>query len=217
MPEPGSHAYDVQRQRLRNELDNQGIPDANATAAANERLQGGERSASPALATERAGGPAGGRTPGGGDPGNVVMFRSASFSDGAILSDRYARDSGNVSPGLEWSELPDRTVELALLVEDRDAGSPPFVHWAVTGIDPDSRGVGEGEQPSGTVWTNSTGDRGYTGPYPPIGDEPHRYVFRLYALREPVTLSPDADLDELRRVLEDSAAATGTLTARFGR
>ena len=40
MPEPGSHAYDVQRARLRNELDNTGTPDKNATEKANRILQG---------------------------------------------------------------------------------------------------------------------------------------------------------------------------------
>ncbi len=216
MPEPGSHAYDVQRQRLRNELDNQGIPDANATAAANEQLQGGERSASPALATERARGPAGARG-GGGDPGNVVTLRSQSFSDGTVLASRYARDGENVSPALEWSDLPPGTVELALVVEDRDAGSPPVVHWAVTGIDPESGGFGEGQQPAGTVWPNYEGERAYAGPRPPVGDEPHRYVFRLYALTAPVSVSPDADVEKLRDALESTAAATGTITARFGR
>ena len=40
MPEPGSHAYDIHRARLRNELDNSGTPDKNATIAANRQLQG---------------------------------------------------------------------------------------------------------------------------------------------------------------------------------
>jgi hypothetical protein len=39
MPEPGSHAYDVKRTRLRDEIDNSGTPDKNATIAANEELQ----------------------------------------------------------------------------------------------------------------------------------------------------------------------------------
>ncbi len=41
MPEPGSHAYDIQRARLRKEIDGSGTPDKNATIAANRRLQGG--------------------------------------------------------------------------------------------------------------------------------------------------------------------------------
>lgn len=42
MPEPGSHAYDIHRARLRNELDNSGTPDKNATIEANRELQGGD-------------------------------------------------------------------------------------------------------------------------------------------------------------------------------
>ena len=40
MPEPGSHAYDIQRARLRKEIDGSGTPDKNATIAANRQLQG---------------------------------------------------------------------------------------------------------------------------------------------------------------------------------
>ena len=39
MPTPGSHSYDVQRTRLRDEIDNSGTPDGKATEAANEQLQ----------------------------------------------------------------------------------------------------------------------------------------------------------------------------------
>ena len=38
MPEPGSHAYDTKRARLRKELDGTGTPDKNATEKANEIL-----------------------------------------------------------------------------------------------------------------------------------------------------------------------------------
>ena len=41
MPEPGSHAYDTQRARLRAQLDDTGTPDKHATEKANEILQGG--------------------------------------------------------------------------------------------------------------------------------------------------------------------------------
>jgi len=60
VPTPGSHAYDVQRARKRDELDNAGIPDKNATVAANEELQqdGAEHVAS---GDDRARGPKGER------------------------------------------------------------------------------------------------------------------------------------------------------------
>lgn len=40
MPNPGTAAYDKKKARLRNELDNQGVPDKHADERANAILQG---------------------------------------------------------------------------------------------------------------------------------------------------------------------------------
>ena len=40
MPQPGSKAYDKKRQELRNQYDNQGVPDGKADDRANAVLQG---------------------------------------------------------------------------------------------------------------------------------------------------------------------------------
>ncbi|MDQ3944267.1 MAG: hypothetical protein M3357_03780 [Actinomycetota bacterium] len=40
MPRPGSHKYDVKRARIRNALDDSGVPDKQADKLANEILQG---------------------------------------------------------------------------------------------------------------------------------------------------------------------------------
>jgi hypothetical protein len=84
--------------------------------------------------------------------------------------------------------VPDGTAELVLLCEDLDAPSRTFVHWLVTGIDPTSTGVAEGQVPAGgREWTNAFGEQGWGGSQPPVGDRPHRYFFSyffsLYALR----------------------------------
>ena len=60
MPEPGSHAYDVKRARLRDEIDNSGTPDKNATIAANEQLQGSDEVSGKTPPNDRAYGPKGG-------------------------------------------------------------------------------------------------------------------------------------------------------------
>jgi hypothetical protein len=39
MPRPGSHRHDIQRARLRNRLDDNGVPDKRADELANELLQ----------------------------------------------------------------------------------------------------------------------------------------------------------------------------------
>ena len=61
MPTPGSHAYDVKRARLRDELDNSGVPDKNATVAANAQLQKDALSENAAAGDERGLGPKGER------------------------------------------------------------------------------------------------------------------------------------------------------------
>jgi Raf kinase inhibitor-like YbhB/YbcL family protein len=217
MPTPGSHGYDVQRTRLRGRLESEGVNDQHADEAANAILQRQSDAVSPAARSDRAGGPYGERG-GGGDPGAVIGLRSPAFSDGAFIPPRFTRDGDDVSPALEWSDVPDGTVELALLFEDPDAPSGLFVHWLVTGIDPSTRAIGEGEVPPGAyVWENGYGERGYGGPEPPVGDDPHRYVFRLYALGSPLGLAPGASIDDVRAGLDDTRIATGTLTGLFVR
>jgi hypothetical protein len=51
MPEPGSKAYDKQRQRLRNAYDDAGVADGKADERANEVLQG---DINPAAASPRS-------------------------------------------------------------------------------------------------------------------------------------------------------------------
>ena len=217
MPTPGSHSYDVRRAQLRKDLQDQGLSEKEAEDRANQMLQRDVTAPNPAAVTDRAAGPYGERT-GGGDPGAVMQLRSPAFSDGALLPPRCARDGGNVSPALEWSGVPDGTAELALLCEDADAPGGTFVHWLVTGIDPGTTSIEEGREPPGsTSWPNDYGETGYGGPQPPVGDETHRYSFRLYALRRPLDLSPGAAADDVRRALDDEHLATGTLVGVFAR
>lgn len=142
-----------------------------------------------------------------------ITLQSAAFTDGAPIPRRYGRDGDDVHPPLRWSTPPNSTEELVLLCEDPDAPSGTFVHWLVTGIDPESEGVDTGEVPSGgTEHVNGFGERGWGGPLPPVGDDPHRYRFRLYAMPEPVSLPERASADEVHRVVERGGLADGTLT-----
>lgn len=102
----------------------------------------------------------------------------------------------NISPALEWSNVPAGTKSLALQVFDPDAPSGSgFWHWAVYDIPPSATGLPQGAGndsnllPGGafggttdlfdTGLTNGNGN--YGGPCPPQGDPPHRYIFTLYA------------------------------------
>jgi Raf kinase inhibitor-like YbhB/YbcL family protein len=217
VPEPGSHRYDVTRARLRDELDNDGTPDAHATEEANRRLRGPVPQPSRSAETARAGGPSGERPGPPGDPGNVLMLRSPAFSDNAPMPSRCARDGGNEAPSMEWEGVPPGTAELVLLCVDVDAPTGPFVHWLVPGIDPSAASLEATDSVAGGAARNDYGDRGYGGPLPPAGDAAHRYVFRLYALDHPFDADPEAGAETLRAWLDEHCSVVGTLTGLYQR
>lgn len=150
------------------------------------------------------------------EAGGKLRLESPAFHQGGDIPTKFSCDGADVSPALAWRGVPSGTRELALVMEDPDAGG--FVHWTVLGIRPGTSRVREGQIPAGAVETeNSFGERGWGGPCPPEGDEPHRYVFALYALRRRLGLDRDASPDEVRAGLADAGLARGTLTGRFGR
>jgi Raf kinase inhibitor-like YbhB/YbcL family protein len=145
-----------------------------------------------------------------------ITVTSPAFRDGGSIPKRFTCDGNGSSPALRWSGVPRRARELALVVEDADADR--FVHWTVLGIPPDRTGIPEGGVPAGAVETeNSFGKQGWGGPCPPEGDDPHRYVFAVYATDAPLGLGRGSSPDEVRAALSDHALARGTLTGRFGR
>jgi hypothetical protein len=148
-----------------------------------------------------------------------VELRSPAFNDHDLMPARLSKPGGNVSPPLRWSGIPDGTEELVLLCEDADTpGAEPFLHWLVTGIDPNTTGVDEGQVPQGgREWPNGFGTTGWGGPQPPKGDDPHRFFFRLYAVSQPIELPPAPMAEQARRAAEQHELASGTMVGLFAR
>jgi Raf kinase inhibitor-like YbhB/YbcL family protein len=149
-----------------------------------------------------------------------MELRSPDFSDQARVPQRFTCDGDNISPALEWSDVPAEAVELALICEDPDAPGKKFVHWVPWGIDPGSvTRLSAGEVPAGCLHgRNDFGGNAYGGPCPPPGYGPHHYYFMLFAVREPISLSEGASVDELRGAIADSRAlADATLVGTYER
>lgn len=130
-----------------------------------------------------------------------MEIESPSLEEGEIVPVEFTCDGEEVSPPLSWSEAPEGTDSLTLVVDDPDAPGDTFVHWLVSGIPPDVTEVGRGEVPrGGTEQPNSGGRTSYVGPCPPEGDPPHRYRFMI-------------------RAIGPGGAVVGgaTITARYGR
>jgi Raf kinase inhibitor-like YbhB/YbcL family protein len=132
-----------------------------------------------------------------------LTLNSSAFPDGGAIPERYTRDGKNVSPPLKWSGVPDGTKSLFLVMEDPDAPSGTFHHWAVFNIAPDSDGLpeAEGGKPGPGALRQGKNDFGnayYDGPEPPRGHGVHHYHFRLAALDVPnLSVPPQVGIGDL--------------------
>ena len=150
-----------------------------------------------------------------------LALRSEAFENGhAIPAVHASKRAGgaNTSPSLTWSEVPATAVQLLLVVEDPDAPTRlPFVH-CVALVDPSLSRLPQGgldadEPAPGVRLLRSGTGTGYLGPSPIKGHGPHRYVFQLFALGQPVRVGPD-DAALASASPRDVIAASGDVVAR---
>ena len=148
-----------------------------------------------------------------------MELRSTAYRPGGAIPSRYACDGENLSPNFTWSNVPSRTMSLALVLHDPDAPrAGGFTHWVVYGIHPATRQIEESASTPGPHTTLASRGRmtpalsDIQGPCPPSGT--HRYTARIYALDIDLELEPGATRKELERAIEghvlDQAALTGT-------
>lgn len=148
-------------------------------------------------------------------PVDLAAFQvsSQAFEADGWIPAEFTCDGEDRSPPLDWSNVPADAAELAVLVKDVSAPRG-FIHWVVFGIAPGVDGVAAGEVPAGAAQgRNDFGDSAYGGPCPPVGDGPHEYSFRVFALAE------ELPFDDGDRVEESDLAfiAVGGFSGLYGR
>ncbi len=68
-----------------------------------------------------------------------MQLKSAAFEQGGRIPARHTGEGDDVSPALEWSDVPDGTRSFAIVCHDPDAplvsrGTYGFVHWVLYNI-----------------------------------------------------------------------------------
>lgn len=147
----------------------------------------------------------------------TFTLESPAFSDGAAIPMKYSRNGENLSPPLQWKGAPSGTRSFALIVEDPDAPSGTFRHWAVYDIDPHRASLPEGAtiEPD-HCGINDFGHPQYDGPQPPRGHGVHRYYFRLAALdADKLDLSRRARVSEVWKAAKPHVLAEAELVGTF--
>ncbi|MGE0582632.1 MAG: YbhB/YbcL family Raf kinase inhibitor-like protein [Steroidobacteraceae bacterium] len=157
---------------------------------------------------------------------------SAAFAPGGMLEHEqvfngFGCDGGNVSPALAWKNPPAGTKSYALMVHDPDAPTGSgWWHWVVYDLPASAHslmagaGAADGKRlPAGTVQGRTDfGSIGYGGACPPKGDKPHRYFFRLYALKvDKLDVPADATAAFVGFMVNANALGMAETQAIYGR
>jgi Raf kinase inhibitor-like YbhB/YbcL family protein len=160
-----------------------------------------------------------------------LTVTSSNFNRIRRIPRKYSCTEEDISPPITWSEPPQGTVSLALVVDSNQHPGALWAHWVLWGIPPDASGIPEAvanaaEAPSigpkARQGTNNEKLVGWSGPCPaPIdlasdsGTPKDRivseYFFKLYALDTDVDLGPEATKEDLLRAIEGHILAGGEL------
>ncbi|RMF84930.1 MAG: YbhB/YbcL family Raf kinase inhibitor-like protein [Nitrospinota bacterium] len=165
-------------------------------------------------------GPAGSRRVWGAAPATLALT-SPAFKPGSPIPVRYTCDGEDLSPPLQWSNVPSGTKSFALVVDDPDAPMGTWDHWILYDIPATTTRLPAGIAATrrvpevGTHGRNSWRRLGYGGPCPPGGT--HRYFFKLYALDTVLQLKPGATKKKLLRAMQGHILAQGELMGTYQR
>jgi Raf kinase inhibitor-like YbhB/YbcL family protein len=119
------------------------------------------------------------------------------LSDGAKVPDAnvfqgFGCTGKNLSPAISWTEPPEGTKSIAITMYDPDAPTGSgWWHWTVINLPAKAGTLAEGAGdakggglPAGAVQGRTDfGTSNYGGPCPPVGDQPHHYIFTAYAVK----------------------------------
>jgi Raf kinase inhibitor-like YbhB/YbcL family protein len=142
---------------------------------------------------------------------DIFTLQSKTFQDGHMMPKKVANNAPNnpncvgenVSPELSWSNVPEGTKSLVLLMSDPEGRAPSGVsHWVAYGIPASVTGFAEGETTKDSdkyVGGKSTMGVGhYSGPCTPPNASAHHYTFILIATDfDPKELPPGLTRDEV--------------------
>ena len=145
-----------------------------------------------------------------------MKISSLAFSPDSEIPVKYTCDGFDVSPPLNFNDVPANAKSLALIVDDPDAPAGTWLHWTLFNINPDITAIEENSIPTGAVQGNTSyGRPGYGGPCPPSGT--HHYYFKLFALDIVLDLVTGVRLEELMDAMKGHVIARAEFVGLYSR
>jgi Raf kinase inhibitor-like YbhB/YbcL family protein len=150
-----------------------------------------------------------------------MKITSSAFVHNGQIPKPYSCEGRDISPPLDWSEVPANAKSLVLIVDDPDAPDPAaprmtWVHWLLYNLPVACPGLPEALRllPDGTLEGLNDWKRvGYGGPCPPIGR--HRYFHKLYALDVVLPDLQKPDKKQLEQAMQGHVIAEAQLIGTY--
>lgn len=147
-----------------------------------------------------------------------ITLKSSAFKEGEHIPAKHACGGDNTNPLLEIKNIPENAKSLVLIMEDPDASSGVWDHWILWNISPTNQYINEDSIPENAVLgTNSFGKAEYNGPCPPMGDNPHRYFFKVFALDANIDLPFGSSKKDLLEAIKDHLIDQASLMGLYQR
>ncbi|HSX37262.1 MAG TPA: YbhB/YbcL family Raf kinase inhibitor-like protein [Chlamydiales bacterium] len=147
-----------------------------------------------------------------------MRLTSPVFAEGGVIPSVYTCEGKNISPPLEFFDVPHDATSLVLIMDDPDV--PAFVrpekmydHWIVFNMPPTTKQIRENHTPPGLCGKNTEGKNAYIGPCPP--DAEHRYFFKLYALDKMLDLHAGATKSHVEGAMKGHIIDECSLMGRY--
>lgn len=152
---------------------------------------------------------------------STMKLSSSAFKEGEAIPRGYTCDGANVSPPLEWSDVPKNAKTLSLIADDPDAPAGTWVHWVFYNLPAENIGLVENVpltdnlKAGGFQGKNDFQKTGYGGPCPPSST--HRYFFKLYAIDSDLPLKAGATRADLEKAMNGHVVGQAQLMGTYRR
>lgn len=151
-----------------------------------------------------------------------MIIRSSAFDRGERIPLRHTCEGRavnlDVSPPLEFKNIPHRTKSLAILMYNPHSETGIWPHWVVFNLSPDIEELPENadiKALGGVVGINEEQVNRYSGPCP--GFHLRTYQFELLALDKMLDLDESATFADLRKKMKGHIIEKAILRGRFKR